>query len=88
MPAVRFFSMLRSAKKIRYQSKASDMASLCDVAAIPIGGKDYYESIRKEFYYRSQDREEMLNPNRALDPTQESTKMAISAIFQVAEGIT
>ena len=87
MPAVRFFAMLRAAKKIRFQTRSAYMAELCDVAAISIGGKDYYEAVRKEFYHKSQDTIELLNPNRALDPMAETTKMAVSAIFAVAQGV-
>ena len=81
MPAVRFFAMLKAGKKKQYQDQSSIMANLCDIAAIAIGNKDYYEAIRRQFYFRSVGQEEMLDESRAHDLTKQSTKMALAAIF-------
>jgi hypothetical protein len=86
MPAVRFFSMLNSAKKIKYRERAHFMMQLCDVAAVSIGGKDYFDIVRKQFYHAANGTEEMLDGKRALDPTDKTTQMAVSAIFAVAQG--
>lgn len=85
MPAVRFFSMMKSARKIEEIKQAREHTALCDIASIALGDSKYYEDTRKVFHYRSMGKIDRLNPNRALDPTAPETLMAVNAIFEVAQ---
>jgi hypothetical protein len=85
MPAIRFFSMMRSARKIEVMKHAREHTALCDIASISLGDAKYYEETRKVFQYRATGKEDKLNPSRALDPTAPETLMAVNAIFEIAQ---
>lgn len=84
MPATRFFALLSSGRKITRQKKAEDHVAQCDIASIPLGDSEYYEQVRKVFYFRAIGREDRLE-RRALDPTDPATVQAVQGFFDAVQ---
>lgn len=84
MPATRFFSLLQSARKISQRKEAEKYVAECDIASISLGDSEYYEKIRKVFYFRAIGREDKLE-RRALDPTDPATVAAIESFFDTVQ---
>jgi hypothetical protein len=57
---------------------------MCDVASISLADSKYYESVRKHFYYASIGKSDMMNPNRAHDPTNPVTAMMLGSMINGA----
>lgn len=84
MPATRFFKLLESGRRLTEQSKAKDFVAQCDIQTIALADSEYYQSIRKRFYYQAIGREDLLKTDRALDPTDQATKIAVKGLFDTA----
>jgi hypothetical protein len=80
MPATRFFALLNSGRKIARKKQAEEHVAKCDIASIALGDADYYEKIRKVFYFRAIGREDHIE-RRALDPTDPATVAAVESFF-------
>lgn len=80
MPASRFFALLASGRKIARIKQAEEHVAKCDIASIALGDSDYYQEIRKVFYFRAIGREDRLE-RRALDPTDPATISAVQSFF-------
>lgn len=81
-PAIRFFALMRAARKLRAEQEAFRMVQLCDVASIPLGDSKYYQEVRGLFLRRAQGKEE--KPRPAMDPTDPTTVELISNLFMEA----
>jgi len=84
MPASRFYAVLEAGRKLDIRVKALDHVAKCDIASIALGDAEYYQNVRKAFYYRAFGEEDKLNPKRALDPTAPSTVLAVKSLFDTA----
>ena len=80
MPASRFFALLASGRKISRMKAAEEHVAKCDIASISLGDSDYYEQVRKIFYFRAIGREDRLE-RQALDPTDPATVAAVESFF-------
>lgn len=80
MPATRFFALINSGRKIMRQKQAEEHVAKCDIASISLGDADYYEKLRKIFYFRAIGREDKLE-RRALDPADPATASAVQSFF-------
>jgi len=81
MPASRFFSLVNSGRKIARQKQAEEHVAKCDIASIALGDADYYEKIRKVFYFRAIGREDRTN-RVALDAADPATAIAVESFFE------
>jgi len=84
MPAVRFFALLHSGRKIQRKKAAEEHVAACDIASISLGDPDYYEKVRKIFYFRAIEREDQIE-RRALDSTDPATVAAVQSFFDQAQ---
>lgn len=84
MPASRFFALLASGKKIERMKQAQEHVAKCDIASISLGDSDYYEQIRKIFYYRAIGQEDRTE-RRALDSSDPATVAAVEAFFDTVQ---
>jgi hypothetical protein len=90
MPAVRFFALLNSGRKIHAKHEAWRTVFQCDAASVAIGDAKYYEKMR-QFYMNSALGAEVTTEQakkRALDPTSEAAKTLVSSIFEQAQRFT
>ena len=85
MKAKRFFAVLSRAQKLHTQKEAANHVALCDIASIGLGDGKYYEEVRKVFYLRAIERQDILSRNNALDPTDEGTVALVTDIFNQAQ---
>lgn len=78
-PAVRFFSLMKAARKLKAQQESALFVQLCDVASISLGDSNYYSDVRSQFVNRAVGRDN--KPRAALDPTDPSTVELVSNLF-------
>ncbi|NDD53822.1 hypothetical protein EBZ39_08070 [bacterium] len=84
MPAARFFALLSSGRKIERMKRAQEHVASCDIASISLGDSEYYEHVRKIFYFRAIGEDDGAS-RRGLDPTDPATVAAVEALFEMAQ---
>lgn len=87
MPASRFFCMLNSGRKITDRINNTHYLNMCDVNSIAIGNNEYFEQVRKNFYYKAIGKTEALKGKRALDPEDPIAVKTIESFFKVAQRV-
>jgi len=90
MPAIRFFSLLASGRKIRAKEDALKAVVACDAASIALADGKYYEEMRKHYLTMAVGHEVMEESakKRAMDPTDERTVALVSDLFAQAERLS
>jgi len=87
MPAIRFFALLKSGRKIYAKNEAWRAVAQCDAASIALADGKYFEELRKYYLTQAVGREQMEEDarKRALDPTAPTTAMLVKSVFEQAE---
>lgn len=87
MPAIRFFALLESGRKIHLKNEAWRAVHQIDAASVGLGDGKYYEDLRK-FYLNlamPQESGDGSAKRRALDPTSEDTATLVKSLFEQAQ---
>jgi len=83
MPAIRFFALMRTGRKLKEQKEAAHYAALCDIASISLGDSKYYQEVRSSFVKRAYPQE--TQERKALDPTDPKTGEIVTSLFNEAQ---
>jgi hypothetical protein len=85
MPAVRFFSLLQSGRKIEGKRRAWETVVQCDVASISLGDSKYYQEMRKHYEAVAAGHYERMKKDRVLDAADPATGALLTDLFEQAQ---
>jgi hypothetical protein len=86
MPAVRFFALLQSGRKLESKKRAYQAVIECDIASIALGDSKYYQEMRK--HYQVLALGELAPKSRVLDAADPNTGKLVADLFEQAERLT
>lgn len=81
MPAVRFFALLQSGRKLDAKQRAWESVRSCDIASIALGDAKYYQELRKHYETMALGRAEQTRRGRVLDSMDPATGALLTDLF-------
>jgi hypothetical protein len=81
MPAIRFFKMLESSRRLEDRQKYTMMTELCDISAISLCNAEYYDEVRGRFMAFATGNKVKRGPTAQMDAKDPRVPVILSSIF-------
>lgn len=87
MPAVRFFALLQSGRKLEARQRAWESVRECDIASIALGDAKYYQEMRKHYELVALGQAERARKDRVLNAADPATGALITDLFNQVQNL-